>query len=888
MRHVLAVSLLMMLGGQADAADYISWEGETPTATNFPAKTWFSAKPNEKDKLSGGAWLTNIGERSPGSDEAFARYRVNVPQAGAYHLWVRKFWKHGPFRWRFNQNDWQVCGRDVALADNVPLRKHVGANWVSLGKVTLPAGAHTFELRLLAKEGEKLTAAFDCFVLSRNPFVPRGKLKPDERSGKAEQGFFAWEPAEDSFTSDAMLDLRDLNEYVAGQSGFIQRKGDQLTLGSGESVRLWAVNVSSGNAGADRASVDYAARKLAKLGVNAVRFHSPLFSRTGDPARLDAKKLDDLHYLIAAMKKQGIYTHLSFFFPLWFDIQPHYGIDGYDTIKNKRPFTLLYFEPRMQQIHRAWLQQLLTTPNSYTGKPLSQETAVAFVEIVNEDSLFFWTFARKSVPAAKWQALEKIYTRWLVRKYGSAEGALAAWQMQPRDVDDLASGRLGLYEAWHMTTQGLERASWPGKRKRLADQVEFLTHQQRSYYEQTARYIKTELGYGGLVTCSNWQTADARLLGPLERYTYTVGDVIDRHAYFGGKHTGDGASYSVRVGHRYEDAASVLDPRRMPVQAIQMAGYPQIITELGWPQPNRYRAEALPLSALYASVQGIDGLFHFALGSNYLVDQSIGKFQFASPAIAASSPAAALIYRRGDVPTSLAVVREKLSLRGLFNLQGSAHVTDGGMDALRQQDVPAAAQMNSNAVDSLACFVGPVVQSVGTEQEQSQADDLSEHIDREVKVITDRAGSLRWHYGKGLVVLGGSTHAAGAVGFLNKQPTIECGEIAVRSRNTFGSVLAVSLDEKPLKTANRILIQAMTEDQPYGFRAEGGVIRNLGTAPFGVREIACDLTITGRIRLAIVLDQNGYPTQKQIKISHREGQSTITLDPHTVWTVLER
>jgi hypothetical protein len=73
----------------------------------------------------------------------------------------------------------------------------------------------------------------------------------------------------------------------------------------------------------DAASVDYLARKLAKLGVNMVRFHGPVYDRKAqDPATVDWALLAKLHYFVAAMRRQGIYTKLSFYFPLWFNVRP--------------------------------------------------------------------------------------------------------------------------------------------------------------------------------------------------------------------------------------------------------------------------------------------------------------------------------------------------------------------------------------------------------------------------------------------------------------------------------------------------------------------------------------------------------------------------------------
>lgn len=232
---LLAIAALLPCGGTGFAQQpptFVWWEGEAALATNFPKTSWFAASTFEESRheiLSGGDWLSNSGDRS--GPEAFARYRVRVPASGAYSLWTRKFWKHGPFRWRFDREEWRVCGRDIGLADSVSIRKHLGANWVFLGKVELKAGEHDFELRLLAKVGESLTACFDCFLLTPTLFVPRGKLKPGESSGKKREGWWALEPEPDVFGS-ALLDLRSLNETEAGQGASSGGRGPSSSWGA--------------------------------------------------------------------------------------------------------------------------------------------------------------------------------------------------------------------------------------------------------------------------------------------------------------------------------------------------------------------------------------------------------------------------------------------------------------------------------------------------------------------------------------------------------------------------------------------------------------------------------------------------------------------------------
>ena len=868
---LLMVLLVCIISSEAPAADnYVWWEGEKPAKTNFPARSWFSGStfPKTRYQLSGGAWLSSSSKRS--GAELFATYRVTAPADGTYTLHARKFYKHGPFRWRFDKQPWITCGRNVALIDSVALKKHTCANWVHLGKVKLTKGVHLFELRLLAGDGEGATAAFDCFVLTAGPFAPNGKRKPGAKSGKADEGFFAWEPSLDDFSDSALLDLRGLNEKAAGQSGFVRREGKDLVLGSGAPVRFWAVNVSSNNAAQPHESVDYLARKLAKLGVNMIRFHSPMFDRGSDVTKVDQKKLDNLHYLVAAMKKQGIYTKISFYFPLWFEIKKGYGIPGYDAIANKKPFALLYFDDRMQAIHRSWARGILTTKNPYTGVPLGRDPAVAIVEIINEDNYFFWTFSKKNIPPIHWERLETLYNKWLASKNIARRGKLG--------------------EAWSMTGGGLKHKT-AAQRAEISRQVQFLTMHQRKFYHDTAEYMKKDLGYGGLVSCSNWHTADPNILDALERYTYTAGDVIDRHGYFGPPHKGDGASYSVRVGHTYKDRAAVLEPQSLPIQVNQVAGYPHIISELGWPNPNRFRADCTFITAAYGALQGIDGLFIFAIGNNYLTDQSMSKFAASCPVIAGTFPAAALAYRRGDVGEATPAVHRSLKLSDLFAMKGSA-ASAQALDKLRQGDAPAASSSNRNAsgLDPLSFYVGPVLRDIGPAGKAYNRANLSSHINRAGKKVVSIGRQLSWDYGKGLVTIN-TPRCQGAAGFLSKAGSIVLKNVTIASKNEYGAVIAISLDGKPLASSGKILIQAMTEERPLGFRASRGRITDLGGAPFGVRKIDGTVSLKGgtlNSARASVLDENGYRIKQPVSLKASGDTMIVKLNAQGVYHVVER
>jgi hypothetical protein len=771
----------------------------------------------------------------------------------------------------------------VALVDTTDLAPFLCANWVSLGKVRLAAGEQVFELRLLAKEGEQETAAFDCFLLTRGAFRPNGKLKPGQRWGVADEGYFPFEPDADTF-AQAGLDLRGLNEQTAGEHGFVRREGSHFVLGDGKPVRFWAVDVGMDNAAQPRETVDYLARRLAKLGVNMVRCHGPIF-RGEDPTKIDERALDDLFYLVAALKRQGIYTTVSFYFPLWLEVTPQLGIPGYEGAQNKRPFALLYFEPRMQEIYRGWARALLTRKNPYTGVPLGKDPAVAIVEIINEDSFFFWTFTKENVPPTHWQRLETMYGAWLTKRYGSLEKAFASWGGD-RLPDDGAD-RAELYEAWHMTADGL-RAGGPEKRRRVSDQVRFLTELQRGFYADTVRYFRKELGARNLISCSNWTVADPGLLDGLERYTYTAGDVIDAHGYFEPKQEGEGAGYSVRVGHTFESRAGVRMPEALPLRFVQVADRPQIISELGWTNPNRYRAEATFLAATYGALQGIDGIYFFAVDSNFVLDTGMRKFAVADPVTAGTFPAAALMYRRGDVQEAAAVT-EALSVEDLYALRGSALASEAALDELRRRDRPQGEAGGHAGFDPLTFYVGRVARAFDA-PETAAEDRAGGHIDRAAQKVTSLTGELEWDYGAGLVRVNAAC-SQGAAGFLGEAGRIALRDVSIECENEYGTVLVVSLDGRPIAESRRVLIQAMTETQPYGFKTEGNRITAMGGGPLEVKRIAARVTLrmgAGRLRVR-ALDGNGCALEKSEAALSQNGDGTtaISLDPTAIYHVVE-
>lgn len=857
-----------------------------------PGWVWFEAESGGGEtgpELSANAmtWV------SPGGS---LQRSVNVPGAGTYHLWVRKFWNPQGFRWRVGTGDAWKESRQQSLTDLILLDGNAGrrVGWVNVGPVDLAAGAHAFRLEVLA--GESGTTAYDCFLLTRDPFTPRGKLKPDERQQVQQSGWFAFEPEPDRF-GFSPVDLRPLNERVAGENGFIRVRGEDFVHETtGEPARFWAVNVGMGFVGSVKSEVDVFARAMAKRGVNLVRVHGPVYTASGSGfGAVDTNRVSQLHYFIHALKREGIYTSLSIYFPLWVRLgEENPAFPGYRGGRN--PFALLYFNPAFQQIYREWWRYLLTTPNPHTGLAPKDDPAVAFAEMINEDSTLFWTFnpdatANSNIPEPQRATLERRFGDWLLARYPGqtlAQIRSARWGNVSSPQDNFAAGRVGFRGLWNMAND---------RNRRDQDTARFLTGLMAEFHRATYAYLKDELGYRGLVYCSNWKTASDKYLDPLDKLANAAGDFFDRHGYFGGLHDGPNASWNIEPGQTYDDRSALRfrkadgtgDDFANPLFDLIYDRRPSIITEVNWPLPNRYRADMILAGAAYGALQGSDALCWFAAGSPAW-EGLPGKFSIQTPVVQGQFPGAALIYRRGLVKTAPRVVDLQLAVEDLYALKGTPLPAPQNFDQLRGDDVPPGGVItNAGGIDSLAFLVGRVgVDFITNGPPQSRVLDLAPHIDRAAKRVRSQTGELEWDWGAGRLAINAPA-AQGVAGFLASAGPVELADVVFASPLEYGAMLLVSLDDQPLATSRRLLLQVASEELPYGWtvdRPSGTrTLSHRGTTPLMVRELsgsvrlkrpdAAGLTVT-------TLDANGYRVGEPV--AHAQE---VTLRPGALYYLLE-
>lgn len=705
----------------------------------------------------------------------------------------------------------------------------------------------------------------------------------------SEGDWFQFAPERDSFRTNCLLDLRFLNEAAAGEHGFIGvRDGRFVRLGDKQPLRFWAVNGPPHDLRGE--ALRDCARMLAKRGVNMVRIHGGYFDNKGE---VSEDKILHAFEIVRALKEEGIYTHFSIYFPLWIRPGPDAPwLKGYDGAKH--PFAALFFNRDFQEQYRKWWTALLTTPNPKTGKTLVEEPAVAGVEIQNEDSLFFWTFAESNLPEPQLAMLEKMFGDWATRTYGSVGAALEKWKNLRLKRDAPEEGRLGFRPLYNIFTE---------KTPRDQDTTRFLYEVQTQFYSDVYKFLRM-LGFKGVIHASNWATASPEVFGPLEKMSYAACDFIDRHGYFSCNHKGENAAWSIREGHTYADRSAYRfdaeEPGKPklfahPLMDVHYNNLPSMISETTWNRPNRFRSEAPLYAAAYGALQHSDAIVHFALdGADWSVKPQfwMQPWTLMSPSMMGQFPAAALLFRRGLVSEGSVVAKVRLNREDLLELKGTPLPQDAALDELRQKDLPPdAASAAGQRIDPLIHFAGRTDVVFTDDKSSIKTSDLSDLIRHSSRTVRSSTGELELDYGPGLLRID-AARAQGISGALSSKSEVETRDFSFSSAMELGHILVVSMDGQPLAKSRKMLLQVMSEEKPSGFQTEAAGnglrrITRIGSNPWMVRKFSGSVSFKGSgpdvSPLSVtLLDANGYPTRTM------EWGGRLDLDQRTLYYLISR
>ncbi len=906
LRHLWFVGVLACSMAVATAAEPLVWvEGEQAVKRQLVDNAGLNDV--NPDELSGGKWICSFShEKQP---TGTAEYALEIPQAGRYHLWVRAVGGTGlAYRLDGAKEAVEVAidkGKDEipVAADGNPFYPPRAA-WYDLGSVELTQGKHGITWYLGGLKEKVRWGGLDCFVLSGGTFVPNGKYKPGEQSPQPIPAFKAgqaWDflPAVDKLDPAAVLDLRYLNEKVAGEHGFIRlsAEGNSFVRGDGPAIRFWAASPGF------QPEVGLAARKhdaqfLAKRGVNFARVWCNLY-RTVEGSKVtdvDQKALDDIFKTVAALKSAGIYSIINPYWAVSVKIQKSWGVTDPGTTC---PEGLLFFEPTMQKGHRAWLKALYATKNPYTGLALGEDPAVAIIELQNEDSLLWWGFS--SIKGDALVMLRHLFADFLEKKYGSLANARKAWHNHAAWLPDAwDKGLPGFVHAWDLTRDArLKKGKLPGFEERAAAQTEFLARLMRKFNSQTAAYLRQELHCRQLINANNWRTTDLAMTQDAEYWADCADEVIGRNFYTGGYHKGVNDGWQILPGHYYTDVSMIRQPVNLPVNVKRPLGHTFILPEMLWTPPDLYECEGPLMVAAQTALTGLDISVWFGMGDLWCDNPSY-KWVGNSPVILGQFPANALIFRQGLVEEGKPAVVEHRSLDDLWHRKTPIISEESGWDPNRDTGNMALTSSVKTAVDPLAYLVGAVRVAYDGQPAKTEVVDLAKYIDRKNKTVRSITGQIETDYGRGVYRVNSPT-AQAAAGFLKHAGPQHLADVDIACRNDYAAIVVVPLDGRPIRESGKVLVQAGTVCRPTGWSAVPTRARidgkqsdcfriiSAGKAPFQVENTEATVAVANpRLTKAVLLDANGMATPAAVEMKRAGGKVTVVLPADTMYLILSK
>jgi hypothetical protein len=428
-----------------------------------------------------------------------------------------------------------------------------------------------------------------------------------------------------------------LQDAPAGKHGWLRANTDgtfSFQQQPDKPVRFYGVNLCFSAQYLAHNVSDLLAERLARLGYNAVRLHhyeGELTDRAADHTRLNAEKLDQLDYLIAALIKRGIFVTTDLYVSRPVDVArlvPSFQASRRDSMNSFK--VLAVINPQAYENWKAFSRNLLTHVNPYTQRSYAAEPALAWLSLINEGNLGNYMQLIRDIPDYK-----VAWNRWLVEEYGGRDALAKAWRDLLKADEDPDRGTVVL------------EGSINDRHERGRDTIRFLAQVEKDFLERAVKFLREEIGTHALVTNMNaWTNPVTTQLIRSEM------DYVDDHFY---------------VDHPQFIERPWQLPSRCPntspiaggasggrhVTFTRLFDKPFTVTEYNYSAPGRYRGVGGILTGSMGAIQGWGAIWRFAYAHNRDVVAEPGRLDYfnmaTDPLSQAAERASICLFLRGDM-----------------------------------------------------------------------------------------------------------------------------------------------------------------------------------------------------------------------------------------------
>lgn len=594
------------------------------------------------------------------------------------------------------------------------------------------------------------------------------------------------------YYDDVPLDISFVfeDEKPAGKHGFLKVCGRHFVFEDGTKVRFWGTNLNGGANFPEHSYAEKLAKRLAKTGINMVRFHQldsewntpNIFSFTKgkpfDGRSLDKESMDRLDYLIYCLKKEGIYCYMDMF--TYRKFRSWEGVESAENLPDAaKPYCI--FDKKMIDLQKELCEILWTHHNPYTGLSYADDPVFVLAEILNECHLF--TSGQKISKEPYKTNFINMFDMWL-KENGFEESALDF------DIDDFKNEIL----------------------------INFKMDIQEKYFREMTDCMR-KCGVKIPITGTNMVQTPANLK------THLMFDFLDDHAYL----------YDWRWGEKQKCCKNqAITKEYKPFLTRTLATVsdkPTFMSEWDMPWPNDYRAESPIYAAAFGLLQDWSGfaIHTYAYTSNLdrmnilgkeIQAEKIGNVAYRQGIFSVwNDPAkfglfyhSALMTRRGDVLPSKTIIKvPHKSMSSTFGDLGRANWERCRVEA--DTDF-------KNFVETGASI----------------------NIEEAIREVSSDTGELYINRDKNYGTVN-TPMTKCAYGFLGKNNKIELSGVNIKCETDFAVIALSSLTDKDISSSENILLTAVGRAKNTGAYFCHEQMYELGTAPVTIEVIETNIEI---------------------------------------------
>lgn len=554
---------------------------------------------------------------------------------------------------------------------------------------------------------------------------------------------------------------------------------------------------------------DRLAERLSRIGYNAVRFHhyeGELVDRSaGNSVTLRPDKLDQLDYLLAALKKRGLYVTTDLFVSrpvlaaeVWDGATGDVGMDNFKM--------LVPVNARAFENWKAFSRALLTHVNPYTGLSYAQDPALAWLSMINEGNVGNFLGGLDPRMEQDWQAA---WNAFLTKRYRTRQALEGAWGGDAGG--DPLAGTVPLYKnVYDDSPRGRDLAA-------------FTAAIERDMFARMKAFLREEIGTRALLTNMNAWTNRVQTQAARAEFDY-----VDDHFYV------DHPEFierpwrlPSRCGNTSPVAAGA--PGGRYCAFVRLYGKPFTVSEFNYSGPGRFRGVGGILTGAMAAIQGWDVVWRFTYSSNrdnLSRPAAAGYFDIAAdPLNLAAERAATCLFLRADMAVAPHAVDLSFSAEELLN----APLRNVGL-------APAwhALALVTRVGTSLTGDAADIVLPFGSAAPQGTLDPYDEATgakllqmmrergwlannvtDLKANRIQSETGELLVDGPRDVMVLNTSRTAGG---YAPEGEQLQAGPVGVAIEKTDATVWVSSIDGRPIRQSRRLIITHLTDLQNTGMR----------------------------------------------------------------------